>query len=448
MAAVQDEPGPAGAVGRPGVIHLTWEYPPLVYGGIARHVHELSIAQARAGHSVTVITQAHPDAPADSMVDGVRVIRVAHDPPALAFDEQSLLAWVFSLNSALSRELVSHWRHDLPPGTLLHAHDWVVAQAAAMGRLALGVPLVTTMHATEAGRHQGWIPTDLSHAILQIETWLAGISDRLITCSRSMRGEVDVLFGCGARTSVIPNGIDPTPWSTTDRQARGPGPLVVFAGRLEWEKGVFDLLEAVERLGAEQPDLSLVMAGTGGQRERLDKQIAAAGLSNRVRLVGRLGQPDLAALFARADVVVVPSRYEPFGLIALEAAAAGAPLVVSDTGGLADIADDGAAALVVTPGDVAALAAAISDVVDDPPAATRRAAVARANLALAHDWARIADQTAQAYGAAVANRAAGRTGPSPREHRPAQASALDPFGEAGPPRRPTGNLLRSTSAEP
>ncbi len=109
------------------VAHLAWEYPPLIYGGIAPHVAQLSAAQAAQGHRVTVVTQAHPQAPADAIDAGVRVVRVAHHPPSLPFTEATLLTWVASLNNALATALVG-----LPRPDVVHAHDWVTAYAAAI----------------------------------------------------------------------------------------------------------------------------------------------------------------------------------------------------------------------------------------------------------------------------------------------------------------------------
>lgn len=419
------------------VLHLTWEYPPLVYGGIARHVHELASAQAAAGDDVTVITQAHPEAPADAVVDGVRVIRVAHDPPHLPFGEQTLLAWVLALNSSLSRALV---KATTGPGPdVVHAHDWVVAHSLAMARGGLDLPTVATFHATEAGRHQGWVPTDLAHHIGGVERWLADLADAVITCSRHMRWEVGTLFGDPDRVTVIPNGIDPAPWqaSGADTRSGSADPLIVFAGRLEWEKGIFDLLDAVADVLRQRPQARLFIAGSGGQEQQVMARIGEHPLRGRVEMAGRLDRTALGAAFRRASLVVVPSRYEPFGLVALEAAAAGAPLLVTDTGGLADIGDGGSFAALVAPGDPAALSAAIAECLTDEASATRRSRALRDRLATDYDWPTIAGQTAGVYANAV------DASHHRREEPPdvIVASALDPFGPYTAAARPQGNVL-------
>ena len=199
------------------ILHLSWEYPPLVYGGLGRHVHALAEAQAATGHDVTVITQQvenSSDGPcaADEVVNGVRVIRVPHDPPALPFDEEHLLAWVMSLESAFTRQGLEVIDQVRP--RVIHAHDWMVSHTAMALRSAARAldpeaALVATIHATEAGRHQGWLPTTLSESIHAVEWWLVHEADRVIACSAHMRWEIGRLFSLDESTiDVIPNGID------------------------------------------------------------------------------------------------------------------------------------------------------------------------------------------------------------------------------------------------
>ncbi len=171
----------------------------------------------------------------------------------------------------------------------------------------------------------------------------------------------------------------------------------MFAGRLEWEKGTFDLIDAMPRLRRRFPRIRLVMAGRGGQEEALRMRIRDKRVAGSVQLAGHLTHEELAAEFARAHAVVVPSRYEPFGIVALEAAAAGVPLVLADTGGLAEIGQDGTAAAMFTPGDIAGLAEAVAATLDEPEAAARRCRAAAASLPERFAWPRIAADTVAAY---------------------------------------------------
>ena len=387
------------------VLHVSWEYPPIVYGGLGRHVQALTCAQAERGDEVTVLTQAPGSEASIEIVDGVRVIRAPHDPPEVPLAEDTLLAWVLGMQTGMIRRGAN-----AGPIDVVHAHDWVTAHAGIALRAILGArALVATVHATEAGRHQGWLPGPLSDAIHSIEHWLVHESDRVIACSAHMRREVEQLFAVpGDRVSVIANGIDLQRWRATPertaraREAHGSdGPLVVFVGRLEWEKGAHTLIEALPRLRRRIPGLRAVIAGRGGHADALREQVRARRLGRAVDFVGWLPEAELHGLVAAADVLVVPSLYEPFGLVALEGAALGTPLVVARTGGLAEFVEDGATGRAFTPGDVDELAAAVAEAILDPDASARMVRAARELLATSYGWPLLAAQTDDAYARAL-----------------------------------------------
>ena len=418
------------------ILHLSWEYPPVVHGGLGRHVHALAEAQAAAGHDVVVITAHGQDAPHDEVLAGVRVLRAPADPPALPFDLDHLIPWVLTLEHAMTRvgvRLGRSWRPDV-----VHGHDWLVAHAATTLRDLLEAPLVVTLHATEAGRHQGWLPGPLSQAIHGIEWWLTNEADRVVVCSEHMRWEAETLFDLApAAVEVIPNGIDRSRWRVPPREAAAArrrwqpdpdAPLVVFTGRLEWEKGAHTLLAAVPTLRRRFPGLRVVVAGHGAQADTLAGQVRASRLGRAVTLAGFLPEEDLAALVAAGDVVVIPSLYEPFGLVALEAAALGTPLVVSATGGLAEFVHDDVTGRTFQPGDPAALADAVDDALRDPAAGARMAATASRRLARSHGWPQIAERTVEVYARAAVEDAA-----SPRIGAP----LVEPVARE----TPTGNLF-------
>lgn len=385
------------------VLHLSWEYPPIVYGGLGRHVHALAEAQAALGHDVVVVTQGGEGLAADEVVNGVRIVRVAPEAPFVPFDEQHLLAWVMALDHALARtavRLVGDWTPEV-----VHGHDWLVSHSATTAHDASGAPLVVTVHATEAGRHQGWLPTSLSRAIHTVEWWFTAEARRIIACSQHMRWEVSRLFELPtARIDVVPNGIDLGAWAhervdaaAARQRYANDGPLVVFCGRLEWEKGVHTLLDAVPRLRRRHPGARVVVAGKGGMQERLEAQAAALRLGRAVTFTGWLPEPELHALLAAADVAVVPSIYEPFGLVALEAAALHTPVVVAETGGLAEFVEDGVSGWSFPPGDAAGLADALDRALADEMTARRVARTAYERLVADHGWDAIAARTVEVY---------------------------------------------------
>ncbi|GIF13136.1 glycosyltransferase family 4 protein [Actinoplanes teichomyceticus] len=381
------------------ILMLSWEYPPLLVGGLGRHVHALAGALAAAGHEVTVVTRHAPGALLEEHTEGVRVIRAPDDPPAFEVTGGDLLPWAMAFNHTLTRAALRAARgrrYDV-----VHAHDWLAAHAAVTLRDHLDVPLVATVHATESGRHQGWLPAAHNRTIDDIERWLCAEAARVIVCSQYMRGEVTRLFGVPAeRTEVVRNGVDALRWRARPRavaaaraEHAGPdGPLISFAGRLVYEKGVQHLLAAAPRLRDRFPGLRVVIAGDGPYRAEL------AGLAGPgVTFAGFLTGHDLTALMAASDCYVVPSIYEPFGMVALEAAAAGTPVAVSSTGGLAEIVEHGVTGVRFAPGEPDALAEAVGSVLGDLEYARALARQARVRVREEYHWPAIAAHTAAVY---------------------------------------------------
>jgi glycogen(starch) synthase len=430
------------------ILLVSWEYPPVVVGGLGRHVGALATHLAAAGHDVVVLTRqptgtdaaTHPTT--DSVVQGVRVLRVAEDPPHLEF-VHDLVAWTLGLGHALVRAalpLLRDWHPDV-----VHAHDWLVAHAAIALRDLTGAPLVATIHATEAGRHGGWLSAPLNRQVHSVEWWLANAADAVVTCSRAMRDEVAGLFDVDPdRITVLHNGIDargwsgpPDPvaatapsWHPTPGRRRSPAdgtPTLVTFGRLEWEKGVQDVIAALPAIRRAHPGTRLMVAGTGSHAGWLADRARAARVRRAVTMLGHVDDAALASLLGRASAVVLPSRYEPFGIVALEAAAAGAPLVASRAGGLGEVVLDGVTGLSFDPGDVAGCAAAVVVALDDPGAARRRALAARERLDTDFAWPTIAADTAALYA---------RT--------PYRRAVLNPGDRSSPlgrPKIPTGNVF-------
>ncbi len=391
------------------ILMLSWEYPPVVIGGLGRHVHHLATALAAAGHEVVVLSRrpsgtdpsTHPTT--DDISEGVRVIAAAQDPHEFSFSTD-MMAWTLAMGHAMIRAGLNlkksgsgrPWRPDV-----VHAHDWLVAHPAVTLAQYYDVPMVSTVHATEAGRHSGWVSGAISRQVHGVESWLVRESDSLITCSASMGDEITELFGPGlAGITVIRNGIDAARWPFAARRPRtGPAELL-FVGRLEYEKGVHDAIAALPRVRRTHPGTTLTIAGEGTQQDWLVAQARKHKVLKATRFVGHCDHADLLALLHRADAAVLPSHYEPFGLAALEASAAGAPLVTSNIGGLGEAVINGQTGVSCAPRDVAGLADAVRTVLDDPDAAQRRADAARKRLTADFDWQTVAIETAQVYLAA------------------------------------------------
>ncbi|OBK76572.1 glycosyltransferase family 4 protein [Mycobacterium sp. 1164985.4] len=390
------------------ILMVSWEYPPVVVGGLGRHVHHLATALAEAGHEIVVLSRrpsntdpsTHPTT--DEIADGVRIVAAAHDPHEFDFGSD-MMAWTLAMGHSMVRTgltLKSQRGHPWRPD-VVHAHDWLVAHPAIALAEFFDVPLVSTIHATEAGRHSGWVSGRISRQVHAVESWLVHESDSLITCSASMRDEVGELFGPGlAESYVIRNGIDCSRWPFAQRRPQtGPAQLL-YLGRLEYEKGIHDAIAALPRVRRTHPGTTLTVAGEGTQLDWLVEQARKHKVLKATSFVGHLDHDALVDLLHTADAAVLPSHYEPFGIVALEAAATGIPLVTSNVGGLGEAVLNGQTGVSYPPRDVAALAAAVRSVLDDPHAAQQRAIAARERLTSEFEWHAIADETAQVYLAA------------------------------------------------
>lgn len=292
---------------------------------------------------------------------------------------------------------------------LIHAHDWLVGYSANLLRERRGIPLVVTIHATEYGRVRDQVYTvDLSRRIHQAEMALMRNANLLITTSEFMRRELKQELGASEdKITVIPNGIDSSGFrNLRQRRPELAGfrqqyaapyePLVFYVGRLVWEKGPDVLVDAMHRVREQFPGARAVIAGTGSMRQDLVDKIAALGLQEHIRLVGFIDDETRDRFYAVADVAVFPSRYEPFGIVALEAMAAGVPVVVG-AGGLAEVVSNGVTGLVAEPGSSYSLSECILEVFRDPAVTEERVRRARVVVEEQYTWQRIAAQTAETY---------------------------------------------------
>ena len=391
------------------ILIVSWEYPPVVVGGLGRHVHHLATELAAAGHEVVVLsrrpsgTDASTHPTVTHIEDGVLVVAVAEDPAHFVFGED-MLAWTLAMGHAMVRAGVALHKPGVGEGwqpDVVHAHDWLVAHPAIALAEFYDVPLVSTLHATEAGRHSGWVSGRINRQVHSVEWWLANESDALITCSASMQDEVTTLYGPQLPPiTVIRNGIDLTTWSFRERAPRSGPPKLLFVGRLEYEKGVQDAIAALPRIRRSHPGTTLSIAGEGTQFTWLYQQARTHRVARAVNFLGNLDHIELLGWLHGADAIVLPSRYEPFGIIALEAAASGTPLVASTAGGLGEAVVDGETGMSFQPGDVTGLTSAVREVLDDPAAAQQRAGAARDRLTADFDWHKVAEDTVHVYAGA------------------------------------------------
>jgi glycogen(starch) synthase len=375
------------------VLILTSQYPP-VTEGTAGHVDGLSRALDGAGHDVVVLTVGRGSS--TDAAGGVRVLRATAELPWIPDDD--LVAAAASANHHLVRltTALGGWKPDV-----VHTHNWQCAWAATTIAALHGAPLVTTFHSTLRGEHGGSIPPGEPSTIHAVESWLAHGSDQVIAPSMFMSREVLSGFELPAeRIHRVPNGIDPTWWSAGDYPDSRP-PLLLTWGRVQYEKGFQVLARAMSTLRSKVPDVECIIAGRGSYLPELQSQVDIEGVSDIVRLVGFVSDEKLRDLLHRAGCVVIPSLYEPFGIVALEALAGGAPLVAARTGGLAELLAGTGAGLLFEPGNANELAGCIERVLGEPRLAAEMRARGTALLRARYSWAAIAGATSLIYAGAT-----------------------------------------------
>ena len=382
---------------------LSWEYPPVVEGGLARAVRKLSEQLVRDGAEVHVLTRGGGRLPAEEDRHGVTVHRV-REPTYPKGDVGAFIRWVDDMNADMLErggELMERFDFDL-----VHSHDWLVAGAAEPLARRHGCPWIVTVHATEFGRHQGWVDKYPQSHIHGVEASMVHRADEVIACSNYMRGHIASAFGVSPRRiTVIPNGIDPSDLESfaddlgalRAKYAAPDERLVLLVGRLVYEKGFHLALDALAAAVTRLGDVRFVVAGTGTAEAELKKQARKLGLMKHGSFLGWVGDDMLHSLYRISDVCIVPSIYEPFGLVALEAMASGCLTIVADTGGLREVVPgDGSVGLRFRSRDSDSLGEILQDVLADDDGRHRLVAAAREHV-LKFDWAEVGATMLELY---------------------------------------------------
>lgn len=389
------------------ILVLSWEFPPRIVGGIARHVAELYPELVRLGHEIHLITVEFGTAPPDEIVEGVRVYRV---PVAPAHD---FFHWVVNMNDSMGyyggKLIQEEGQFDL-----IHAHDWLVGDAASALKHHFKLSLVATIHATEYGRYNG-LYSDTQRYIASKEGTLAYNAWRIIVCTDYMRREVERALGVPwDKIDVIYNGIraekkqkNPNfDYSNFRRQfAEDEEKIAYYVGRMTYEKGVSILLNAAPKVLWEmQGRVKFVIIG-GGNTDKLKEQAWNLGIAHKCYFTGFMSEEDLNRFQTVADCAVFPSLYEPFGIVALESFAARVPVVVSDTGGFPEVVRHTKTGIVTYTNNPDSLAWGILEVLKNPGYAHWLVDNAYKDLELRFSWPKLAKQTEAVYGLVLRQRA-------------------------------------------
>ncbi len=384
------------------ILMLAWEYPPMMVGGLGRHVYELSRALAHYGHDVHVVTVHEEQCTTYEKIHGVHVHRVSVDYR----EKYHFYEWITALNKSMlayTQELCEGYAFDV-----IHAHDWLVAICAMDLQKKKRLTLVTTVHATEHGRNSG-IYTSLQWKIHMHEKELVKESTVVIVCSQFMKGEVMQNFEINSEEVIVhPNGIDchffhaVTPSLEIIKRHNLSDRLVVFSiGRIVNEKGFYTIIEAAPHITQRYPQVLFIIAGQGTMLEQYRAVVQGRGLQHSILFLGHITEEEQRAFFQRCDVLLIPSLYEPFGIVALEGMLAKKPVLVSRVGGLQEIIIEGVNGFLMKAGCAQSLSEKLICMIEHPEIAQCVANKGYEDVLVHYNWSEIARATAHTYEKAV-----------------------------------------------
>ncbi len=366
-------------------------------GGMNVYIRELACHLADLGLPIDIFTRrVDPDTPAvQELAPNVNVVAITAGPPE-PIDKNALVPHLSQFASEMALySLREGVRYDV-----VHAHYWLSGRAAHLVKRYWDTPFLqmfhTTAHMKNAVAGVADRETDLR---LRTEQRLCALADGLIAANPDERADLVWRFGTPAeKVCTIPPGVDLDLFRPGDRAAcrtelglAPDEPVILFVGRIDPIKGIDTLLEAMAILAADstieaKPTLLLVggdLDASGaptGPLAAVADAACAAGIDRFIRFAGSQPQDRLPRFYTAADVVAVPSRYESFGLVAVEALACGAPVVASRAGGLKFTIDEGVGGLLVPPQSASTLASALRAVLIDDSLRTSLAAGARPSV--------------------------------------------------------------------
>ena len=386
------------------ILMLTWEYPPRIVGGIARVVHDLSKRLIKDGHEVTVVTyRDNADVPEYENDKGVNVYRVDN----YMIHPNNFIDWIMQLNFNMLSKATEIINKE-GGFDVIHAHDWLVTYAAKSLKNAYDIPIVATIHATEAGRNSG-IHDETQRYINDTEWLLTYEATEVIVNSNYMKNEIQRLFGLPFdKINVIPNGINLSNFTGIERDydfrrqyAMDNEKIILYVGRLVYEKGVQHLIAAMPKILSNYNDAKLIIAGRGGMMDELRAEASNLGLNDKIYFTGYLNSKQVQKMYKCADVAVFPSTYEPFGIVALEAMLSENPVVVSDIGGLNEIVQHKENGMKSYAGNPNSIADSILELLYDHKLCSEITKKAKYKVRNEYNWSKIAQDTHFTYQKAI-----------------------------------------------
>ena len=373
-------------------------------GGMNVYVRELVSALAQAGVEADVFTRrSEPDVP--DVVDvepGFRVVHVDAGPLDLA--KEQLPDVVDEFADAVAARLAEQGDVDA-----LHANYWLSGVAGHRLKHELDLPLVSTFHTLARVKAETGDPEPERR--VRAEADVIGCSDAILASCEAEADQLERLYGADRRRiELVAPGVDHAFFSPGPRDGAraalahldlGDGPVLLFVGRIQPLKGLDVAVGALAAL--RRPDVRLVVvggaSGTDGaaEVERIDKLASELGVADQVRMVEPVPHHLLSTYYRAADVVLVPSRSESFGLVALEAAACGTPVVAAAVGGLRTLVEHGRTGFLVGGRDPSVFASYAEQVLESPALASELSRQAAARAA-GFTWSTAAGRLRRVYG--------------------------------------------------
>ncbi len=397
------------------IIHVASEYPPQKVFGLGRFVQDLAVEQARQGDEVHVVTNSMGGRDHEVIDQGVHVHRVDFPPPPKPADNGATVTqFNLQLLERVFRDRIC------PDADIVNAHDWLTALAGKVVARRLGARFVVTMHDVVIGKRFGRLDNENKY-VGNIERWACREADAVICVSKYTREEVIKHYGAPPEgTYAVHNAVseerfaapDPTLLKRFRRAlARDDEAMILYVGRLDPEKGIEVLLRAFAQVLQRRFRARLVIAGSGLIERHLRKLANELGIGGAAVFAGYVKGEPLRYLYRSAQVLAVPSLYEPFGIVALEGMACGNAVVASAAGGLVEIIEHGRSGLLFQPGNDEELAGCLATLLADPDLRKRLADGGQRCIREAFNWRRVAEMTYKVYERAVGAVPAGEVRP-------------------------------------
>lgn len=371
------------------ILMFTTDYLPNI-GGVAAHVYELAKAICEAGHEATVLTNVRADGGIDQQNGPPRVVRVSERLRWLPVARARRVQFAVNILSLMMGK-----RRDYD---LMHFHT-VDPLARTLSLMSRQRPQIATNHSSMFVADSG----DQGR-VLPWRRFLRRM-DGIIAPSEELAGLTAAVTGKAEQVRYVPNGVDASRFNPEvsgrgcrDRYGVAPGqPLILCPRRLVKKNGGVFLARAMPAIVKVHPGARVLFAGDGPERKNIEVETEAAGYLDRAVFAGSIPNSEMPAVYAAADVVVVPSLIEATSISVLEAMATARPVVATRVGGLPALVEHGRTGYLVNPGDHADIAARVCQILGDQDLRIRMGEIARRRVLKSFTWDRIAALTIDAY---------------------------------------------------